>query len=66
MVPLMPSLQVAKGTHAFRPSQQTVGVSINQPSMSDGTVARGSMGPPEPPTELPSSDEELPPQSSPP
>ena len=64
MIPLMPSL--AKGTHAFRPSQQTVGVGINQSSMSDGTVARGSMGPPEPPMELPSSDEELPPQSSPP
>jgi hypothetical protein len=54
----MPSL--AKGTHAFRPSQQTVGVGINEPVV---PVGNNSMGSPEPPND---SDEELPPQSTPP
>ena len=49
MVPLMPSL--AKGTHPFQPSQQTVGVGVT------------NMGPP---MEIQDSDEELPPQSTPP
>ena len=49
MVPLMPSL--AKGTHVFRPSQQTVGVGVT------------NMGPP---MEIQDSDEELPPQLTPP
>lgn len=52
MVLLMPSL--AKGTHAFRPSQQTVGVGVT------------SMGPLKLPTEIGDSDKELPPQSTPP
>ncbi|KIM80437.1 hypothetical protein PILCRDRAFT_9617 [Piloderma croceum F 1598] len=58
MVPLMPSL--TKGTHAFWPSQQTIGVGINEPAV---PVDHGSMGPPELPND---SDKELPPQSTPP
>jgi hypothetical protein len=54
MIPLMPSL--AKGTHAFRPSQQTVGV--NEPT------ASGVMDSPE--LQIHDSDEDLPPQSTPP
>ena len=60
----MPSL--AKGTHAFRASQQTVGVGINGPTMSGSAAASSSMDPHQPLTEIHDSDEELPPQSTPP
>ena len=61
MIPLMPSLTI--GTHAFQPSQQTVSVGVNQTAV---TVGHSSMGPLEPPMEMHDSDEELPPQSTPP
>ena len=53
----MPSL--AKGTHAFRPSQQTTGVA-------GPPQASGSMGPPVTQRAMHDSDDDIPPDSTPP